>query len=88
MVNVPPNRWPLQIFQAFDVFWTFDDFLTDLSPSPPSASTPSYSTTIWAALVDESIDEQEGSYVSFPGNKFFMSSQCQSGLLTDNRGAW
>ena len=36
-------------------FSTFDDFWTDMPP-PPS-STPSYSTRIWAALVDESVDE-------------------------------
>ena len=35
----------------------FDDFLTDLPTAPPPASTPSNSTTIWAALVDESVDE-------------------------------
>ena len=32
----------------------FDDFSTDLPPPP---STPSYSTAIWVALVDESVDE-------------------------------
>ena len=55
-VNVSLNRWPLQIFQIFEVFWTFDDFSTNLPP-PPLPSTPSYSTTIWAALVDDSVNE-------------------------------
>ena len=36
-------------------FLTFDDFWTDLPP--PLSLIPSYSTTIWAALVDESVDE-------------------------------
>ena len=56
MVNVPPNQWLLQIFHTFEVFRTFDDFLTDLPLSLP-ASTPSYSTTIWTPLVDVSADE-------------------------------
>ena len=51
---VPPNRWPLQIFQAFEVFRLFDD---DLPIPPPPSSTPSYSTTIGVTLVDESVDE-------------------------------
>ena len=50
-------------FQAFEVFRLlailrlFDDFSTDLPTAPLPASTPSNSTTIWAALDDESVDE-------------------------------
>ena len=38
------------------IFRLFDDFSTDLLPPPP-ASIPSNSTTIWAALAEESVDE-------------------------------
>ena len=34
-----------------------DNFLTNLPTAPPPASTPSNSITIWAALVNESVDE-------------------------------
>ena len=40
---------------SLTIFLLFDDLLTDLSPAP--VSTPSNSITIWATLVDESVDK-------------------------------
>ena len=54
---------PLQFFQTFEALGlyddslTFDNFLTDLPTAPLPVPTSSNSTTIWAALVDESVNE-------------------------------
>ena len=50
------NFQALEVFRLLTILRLFDDFSTNLPPPPP-ASTPSYSTTIWAALNDESVDE-------------------------------
>ena len=69
-------------FQAFEVFRLltilrlFDDFLTDW-PSPPLSSTPSCSTTIGAARVDESVDELVQSIGVSGAVIFFLGMECQ-----------
>ena len=44
----------LELFRLLTILRIFDNFSTNLPPPP---STPSYSTAIWVALADESVDE-------------------------------
>ena len=67
-------------FAGFSGFWNisaFDNFSTDLPLTPP-ASTPSYSTTIWAALNDESVDKRVLS-IKVSGEGILLNSwmECQ-----------